>query len=63
MHNTPVKLLDAVTLLGDKPEGGLVAGQVGTVLEIPAPGVAAREAILSVSLFRLRPGSRSSSSG
>jgi hypothetical protein len=39
MQNTPVKLLDVVALLGDKPEEGLVAGQVGTVVEVPAPGV------------------------
>ena len=39
MQNTPVKLLDVVALLGDKPEQGLVAGQVGTVVEVLAPGV------------------------
>jgi hypothetical protein len=39
MQNTPVKLLDVVALLGDKPEAGLVAGQVGTVVEVLAPGV------------------------
>jgi len=39
MQNTPVKLLDVVALLGDKPEHGLVAGQVGTVVEVLAPGV------------------------
>lgn len=39
MQNTPVKLLDVVALLGDKPEEGLVAGQVGTVVEILGPGV------------------------
>ena len=39
MQNTPVKLLDVVALLGDKPAEGLVAGQVGTVIEILAPGV------------------------
>jgi len=39
MQNTPVKLLDVVALLGDKPEEGLVAGQVGTVVEVVAPGV------------------------
>jgi hypothetical protein len=38
MQNTPVKLLDVVALLVDKPEG-LVAGQVGTVVEVLAPGV------------------------
>jgi len=39
MQNTPVKLLDVVALLGDEPEEGLVAGQVGTVVEILSPGV------------------------
>ena len=39
MQNTPVKLLDVVAVLGDKPEQGLVAGQVGTVVEVLAPGV------------------------
>jgi hypothetical protein len=39
MQSTPVKLLDVVALLGDKPEEGLVAGQVGTVVEVLAPGV------------------------
>ena len=39
MQNTPVKLLDVVALLGDKPAEGLVAGQVGTVVEVLAPGV------------------------
>ena len=28
-----------MALLGDKPEEGLVAGQVGTVVEVLAPGV------------------------
>ena len=40
MQNTPVKLLDVVALLGDKPEEGLVAGQVGTVVEVLANGSA-----------------------
>jgi hypothetical protein len=31
MQTTPVKLLDVVALLVDKPEEGLVVGQVGTV--------------------------------
>ena len=39
MQHTPVKLLDIVALLADKPEEGLVAGQVGTVVELMAPGV------------------------
>ena len=33
----PVKLLDVVALLEDKPDQGLVAGQVGTVVEVRAP--------------------------
>ena len=33
----PVKLLDVVALLEDKPDQGLVAGQVGTVVEVHAP--------------------------
>ena len=39
MQKTPVKSLDVVALLEDKPSAGLVAGQVGTVVEILAPGV------------------------
>lgn len=39
MQHTPIKLLDVVALLGDKPEEGLVAGQVGTVVEVLASGV------------------------
>ena len=39
MQNTPVKLLDVVALLVDKPTEGLVAGQVGTVVEVLAPAV------------------------
>jgi hypothetical protein len=50
-------------VLGHKPEQGLVAGQVGTVAEVLAPGIAARETIRSVPFIRVRPGSRSSSSG
>lgn len=34
-----MKLLDVVALLADKPEESLVAGQVGTVVEVQAPGV------------------------
>jgi hypothetical protein len=34
-----VKLLDVVALLSDKPERGLVRGQVGTAVEEWAPGV------------------------
>ena len=39
MQTTPVKLLDVVALLVDKPEEGLVLGQVGTVDEVLAPDV------------------------
>ena len=31
--NEKIKLLDVVTLLNDKPDRGLVKGQVGTVVE------------------------------
>lgn len=39
MQNTPVKLLDVVALLNDQPSQGLVAGQVGTVVDVHAPDV------------------------
>ena len=39
MQKTPVKTLDVVALLEDKPSAGLVAGQVGTVVEVLAAGV------------------------
>ena len=39
MQKTPLKLLDVVALLVDKPEERLVAGQVGTVVELLAPDV------------------------
>jgi len=39
VQNAPVKLLDVVALLDDKPAEGLAAGQVGTVVELLAPGV------------------------
>jgi hypothetical protein len=39
MQRTPVKLLDVVALLVDRPEEGLVVGQVGTVVELLAPDV------------------------
>ena len=39
MQNTPLKLLDVVALLVDKPEEKLVTGQVGTVIELLAPDV------------------------
>lgn len=37
MRNTPIKLLDVVALLEDKPAEGLVSSQVGTVLEVHSP--------------------------
>jgi len=39
MPNTPLKLLDVVALLVDKPEERLVTGQVGTVVELLSPDV------------------------
>jgi hypothetical protein len=39
VQNAPVKLLDVVALLDDKPAEGLVAGQVGTIIDVLAPGV------------------------
>jgi len=39
MQKTPLKLLDVVALLVDKPEERLVTGQVGSVVELLAPGV------------------------
>ena len=39
MQNVPVKLLNVVALLEDKPAEGLVTGQVGTVVEVLAPDV------------------------
>jgi hypothetical protein len=38
MQKTPVKLLDVVALLEDKPAERLVSGQVGTIVELLAPG-------------------------
>ena len=35
----PIKLLDVVALAIDMPEHRLVRGQVGTVVEVLAPGV------------------------
>jgi hypothetical protein len=35
----PAKLLDVVALLEDKPASHLVAGQVGTIVEVLSPGV------------------------
>ena len=34
-----VKLLDVIALLDEAPLNGLVRGQVGTVVEVVAPGV------------------------
>ena len=39
MKITPAKLLDVVVVLEDKPASGLVAGQVGTIVEVLAPDV------------------------
>jgi hypothetical protein len=39
VQNAPIKLLDIVALLDDKPVEGLVSGQVGTVVDMLAPGV------------------------
>ena len=39
MQEAPVKLLDVVALLEDKPDERLISGQVGTVVEDLAPGV------------------------
>lgn len=35
----PIELLDVVALAQDMPEEGLARGQVGTVVELLAPGV------------------------
>ena len=37
MQKTPIKLLDVVAVLEDKPDAGLVSGQVGTVVEVHSP--------------------------
>ena len=39
MPNEPVKLLDVVALLVDKPAESLVSGHVGTVVEVFSPEV------------------------
>jgi hypothetical protein len=39
MQNNPAKLLDVIALLADKPEEKLASGQVGTIVEVLAPGV------------------------
>lgn len=38
-HKNMMQLLDAVTLLEDKPEKNLTRGQVGTIVEVLAEGV------------------------
>jgi len=35
----PISVLDVVALVEDLPEKGLVGGQVGTIVEVLAPGV------------------------
>ena len=37
--NVSIQLLDVVALLQDRPGSQLVAGQVGTVVEVLAPGI------------------------
>ena len=37
MRNEPLKLLDVVALLVDKPADGLASGHVGTVVEVFSP--------------------------
>jgi hypothetical protein len=37
MRQDPVKLLDVVALLVDKPADGLAAGHVGTIVEVFSP--------------------------
>ena len=39
MQTTPAKLLDVIALLEDKPAQRLSCGQVGTIVEVLAPGV------------------------
>ena len=39
MSRSPIKLLDVVALLNDRPELGLQAGHVGTVVEELSPEV------------------------
>ncbi len=39
MTHTPIQLLDVVALTDDLPDRGLIRGQVGTVVELLAPGV------------------------
>lgn len=37
--NAPIQLLDVVALVHDRPNDGLVRGQVGTIVEVLSPGV------------------------
>lgn len=39
VQKTPVNLLDVIAVLEDQPEQNLVAGQVGTIVEVLAPDV------------------------
>lgn len=39
VNTTPAKLLDVVAVLENKPASGLAVGQVGTTVEVFAPGV------------------------
>jgi hypothetical protein len=39
MHKKQIELLNTVALLQDLPERNLVRGEVGTVVELLAPGV------------------------
>lgn len=39
MNSPTIKMLDVVALLHDRPEFGLLAGDVGTVVEVLAPDV------------------------
>ena len=39
MRPEPIRLLDVVALLADKPADGLAAGHVGTVVEVFSPDV------------------------
>ena len=59
MQNTPVKLCDVVAVLEDRTDERPTAGQVGTVVEILAPGVFEVEFLHShgrtTALSELRP--------
>ncbi len=37
--NAPIQLLDVVALVHDRPNDGLVRGQVGTIVEVLSPGM------------------------